>query len=179
MYTLTFPTVSAQAYFENERLWMVVLSLRVAAEEGWSNWSEEAERQRKQAHDALLRADLGSPPYTFAWGTVESGNDPKTGDSQIVVKYDSRAEWPPVLSWPTHMTRDDLLERIRLAGIPAWAYTIGAHSTDDGYVVRHEGNTWLVYHMERGSPDVEREFETEEEAYDRMWRLLSTDEGLR
>jgi hypothetical protein len=53
----------------------------------WDEWSEAAERQRQQAHDAWLRAQLGRPPYRYSWGTVESSYDPRAGASEIVVRY--------------------------------------------------------------------------------------------
>ncbi len=77
------------------------------------------------------------------------------------------------------MTREELLKRIQAEGIADWAYTIGKHSSDDGYVARPDGDRWVVYIMERGHPDVFRECKTEEEAYDRLWWLLMRDRGVR
>jgi hypothetical protein len=53
----------------------------------WETWSLEAEMRRKAAHDALLQADLGAPPYNFAWGSVLSAYDSKAEFSFIVVRY--------------------------------------------------------------------------------------------
>jgi hypothetical protein len=53
----------------------------------WDDWSEESEREKQRAHDAWLSAQLGSPPYTYGWGEVESTYDPRSGSSSIVIQY--------------------------------------------------------------------------------------------
>ncbi len=53
----------------------------------WDDWSEAVERERQDAHDAWLREQLGSPPYTYAWGEIESSYDPRSGASAIVIRY--------------------------------------------------------------------------------------------
>jgi hypothetical protein len=53
----------------------------------WNNWSEERELRRKQEHDHLLVASLGSSPYSFPWGEVVSDCDPRSGASNISIRY--------------------------------------------------------------------------------------------
>jgi hypothetical protein len=53
---------------------------------GWSEWSEERETARKAAHDRwLIDADVA--PGSYAWGTVESEFDKRSGGSVIIVRY--------------------------------------------------------------------------------------------
>jgi hypothetical protein len=53
----------------------------------WDDWSEEAERERQDAHDAWLREQFGPPPYTYPWGAIESTYDPRSGSSAIAIQY--------------------------------------------------------------------------------------------
>ena len=53
----------------------------------WDDWSEALEGEKQRAHDAWLRDHLGPPPYDYAWGTVESCYDERSGASTIVVRY--------------------------------------------------------------------------------------------
>lgn len=62
----------------------------------WDEWSKQEEVERKADHDTWLGSMLGRPPYTYAWGSVSSENDPLGGYSCIVVRY--TAEEPPVSS---------------------------------------------------------------------------------
>jgi len=63
------------------------LSMRSTQESSWTTWSEAEEAKRKAGHDALLRQELGNPPYRFSWGVVESVLDQKGGGSQIILRY--------------------------------------------------------------------------------------------
>ncbi len=72
--------------FKGETLHMVDMALATGAK-NWSDWSEEKERRKLAEHDELLKAMLGSPPYSFAWGRVESSFDRKSGGSCVSMRY--------------------------------------------------------------------------------------------
>ena len=57
--------------------------------DSWKIWSEKSEHEKKLRHDSLLAEDIGTPPYNFPWGSVDSIVDPKTGGSSILVHYRS------------------------------------------------------------------------------------------
>jgi len=50
-------------------------------------WTVESETARKSRHDQMLREEIGSPPYRFSWGQIESVTDPRSGASQIIITY--------------------------------------------------------------------------------------------
>ncbi len=52
----------------------------------WAEWSEEEELRVKELNDRLLEQYLGPPPYSYAWGSIESDYDMKGGSSGIVMK---------------------------------------------------------------------------------------------
>lgn len=52
-------------------------------------WSQEFEQERKQVHDEWLKEQLGMPPYTYAWGRIDSSFDPKGCVSDIILTYAS------------------------------------------------------------------------------------------
>ncbi|MCA9952836.1 MAG: hypothetical protein KDE48_24470 [Anaerolineales bacterium] len=54
---------------------------------GWDNWSEENELAIKKLNDQWLESYLGSPPYQYKWGKIESEFDAKTGGSDITITY--------------------------------------------------------------------------------------------
>ena len=57
-------------------------------------WTEAGEQQRKRAHDVWLHERLGSPPYRFAWGTVESYYSARDVSSDIAIDYSKpRRRW--------------------------------------------------------------------------------------
>ena len=80
------PGVACNAIFENNRLHQLCLQLRLPSDD-ISGWSDEAERERLALHDEWLKAELGKPPYRYAWGQVESSLDPRDGVSDIVLQY--------------------------------------------------------------------------------------------
>ena len=64
----------------------------------WDEWSEEKERARSDAHDALLidllgpgarrqRPDGSELTYAFPWGDVWSAYDARSGGSEIGVRF--------------------------------------------------------------------------------------------
>ena len=53
----------------------------------WEKWSEQQELNRKAEHDSWLASELGSPPYQYSWGEIESTYDQRTGSSLISVRY--------------------------------------------------------------------------------------------
>jgi hypothetical protein len=50
-------------------------------------WTMENELKRKVQHDAWLHAELGMPPYEYAWGKIDSEFDAKGCVSEIIVTY--------------------------------------------------------------------------------------------
>ena len=49
--------------------------------------SPDARRRIRERHDEILREQLGTPPYVFEWGVVESVDDPRALQPNIVIKY--------------------------------------------------------------------------------------------
>jgi len=74
--------------FNGERLGNIILSVW-DNETGpqWKNWSEEKERALQKYHTAILTEYLGSSPYKFSWGIVESFYDKRSAGSYIRVEY--------------------------------------------------------------------------------------------
>ncbi|MEO7109793.1 MAG: hypothetical protein ABI183_05105 [Polyangiaceae bacterium] len=106
----------AELYFKGEVLahvdlwqidWTVTPSNDHARDSsGWDDWTMEGEIDRQKRNEAWLASFLGPPHectpnrydpaealndkiYRFAWGTIESCFDAKTGGTALVVTYDS------------------------------------------------------------------------------------------
>ena len=76
--------------FKNNKLLSVGIGFNLPDEnlsESEMIWSRENEMKRKQLHDDILKAELGSVYRKFAWGEVGSIADPKTYDASIFVNY--------------------------------------------------------------------------------------------
>ena len=71
------------------------------------------------------------------------------------------------------MRRNELVDAIRQARIPADAYSLDGGHPSEAFVLSHEGSSWSVYYSERGLETSKRSFATEEQACDELWRLLS------
>jgi hypothetical protein len=54
---------------------------------GWEDWSEARELERKQANNQWLKKNDLIPGKRYSWGSVWSDYDPKSGSSMIVVRY--------------------------------------------------------------------------------------------
>jgi hypothetical protein len=80
------PGVVGTAIFDDERLWGLLLCIRLPSDDT-RQWNIEREHERKVKHDEWLRAELGSPPYQYGWGEIASEFDPRGGISEIVVRY--------------------------------------------------------------------------------------------
>ena len=80
------PGVAASVSFENDRLRELGVQFRLPSDDT-NEWSDEAEQERLVMHNAWLKAELGKPPYSYAWGEVESSFDPRGGGSDIVLHY--------------------------------------------------------------------------------------------
>ena len=80
------PGVAASISFENDRLRELGVQFRLPSDD-IHEWSDEAEQERLVLHDEWLNAELGKPPYRYAWGQVESSFDPRGGGSDIVLHY--------------------------------------------------------------------------------------------
>jgi hypothetical protein len=76
-------------FFNGEKLETVQVSLRDPKfGTGWENWSEEKELDRKRANDQWLREHGLAPEKKYAWGSVWSGYDARSGSSMIVIRYE-------------------------------------------------------------------------------------------
>ena len=74
-------------HFKGEQLTGASLMLELVKKEStWADWSEQAELQRKDFHDAWLVQGLGQQ-REFHWGKVESVFHPQSGASKILVSY--------------------------------------------------------------------------------------------
>ncbi len=78
--------VAGTALFRGETLDRVFLTMRIPSDQS-DEWTAALELERKAKHDAWLRAELGAPPYTYAWGSVASEFDAKGLASEIIVTY--------------------------------------------------------------------------------------------
>ena len=71
-----------RAYFHEQRLILVSTCVTLPDDgSGWDDWTLEREMRRKDVHDAWLRSYLGEPPWSFAWGSIWSDYDPRSGGS--------------------------------------------------------------------------------------------------
>lgn len=53
----------------------------------WETWSAESEAQNKQFHDDWLKAHIGVPPHTYAWGRIESAYIRQEATSKILIAF--------------------------------------------------------------------------------------------
>lgn len=53
----------------------------------WSKWSLEQELKLDERQKNWLLNQIGSPPYTYKWGTIWAGYDPKSASSSIYINY--------------------------------------------------------------------------------------------
>ena len=78
-------------FFEGETLTGVHLSVADPSRGAtWADWSRENEMQRKAANDEWLDAHGVSPGMPYAWGSVWSGYDDKSGFSRAEIWYGAR-----------------------------------------------------------------------------------------
>ena len=78
--------IAATVSFEGAKLREVAWQLQLQPEKE-QDWSEENELARKRLHDDWLASTLGMPPYSYAWGLLESDYDSKGCASSIIVRY--------------------------------------------------------------------------------------------
>jgi hypothetical protein len=81
------PGIAGTVLFKADRIDRVLLMMRIPSD-SIKEWTEERELERKAAHDRWLLAELGIPPYEYAWGRVASEFDPRGLASEIIVVYD-------------------------------------------------------------------------------------------
>ena len=72
--------------FHGERLDRIFLMMGMPSDQS-EEWTAALELERKAKHDAWLQSALGTPPYTYPWGTVTSEFDAKGCASDIIVTY--------------------------------------------------------------------------------------------
>lgn len=80
------PDVAGTVMFKNDRLRQVYLLMSIPTDNA-SQWTENLEQERKLKHDEWLRAELGAPPYEYAWGKVTSDFDSRGCVSEIILSY--------------------------------------------------------------------------------------------
>lgn len=81
------PGIAATLVFKGDRLHQVWVLMEIPSDET-GEWTMEIERQRKALHDKWLHAEIGEPPYEYAWGRINSEFDAKGCVSEIIVTYD-------------------------------------------------------------------------------------------
>ena len=80
------PGIIATTDFQDGRLLNVSIFFSLP-DDSEENLSVERELQRKQKHDAWLRAELGDPPYRYNWGHISSAFYQQHCESDIMVVY--------------------------------------------------------------------------------------------
>lgn len=79
--------IAGTVIFKAETIDRIFLMMRIPSDE-IKEWTVERELERKALHDRWLHAELGNPPYDYAWGRVISEFDPKGVASEIIVVYE-------------------------------------------------------------------------------------------
>lgn len=80
--------IAATVRFTDEVLEAVEILFEMQGDSS-ENWTEAREFARKELHDAWLRNEIGSPPYRYHWGRLESSYDGKACVSDILVSFDN------------------------------------------------------------------------------------------
>jgi hypothetical protein len=80
------PGILGTALFKDNRIHQLFLLMSTRTDQS-EDWSEKHELDRKALHDEWLLAELGEPPYEYAWGNVTSDYDPKGRVSEIIITY--------------------------------------------------------------------------------------------
>ena len=80
--------IAGTVIFEGDSIDRIFLSIK-RPDKNAESWSVELELDRKKTHDLWLLAELGDPPYEYAWGRIVSAFDPKGLASEIIVVYES------------------------------------------------------------------------------------------
>jgi hypothetical protein len=78
--------VAATLVFKNDCLHQIYLLMAIPSDDS-NEWTATLELDRKSKHDKWLSAELGLPPYEYAWGRVDSEFDEKGCVSEIIVTY--------------------------------------------------------------------------------------------
>lgn len=81
-------TFQVAIYFEGESATMLEIA-NASPEFGrsWADWSPENEERRRAWHGRWLAETQGVLPGDFAWGSLSSMTDPKSGGSSIVLRF--------------------------------------------------------------------------------------------
>lgn len=76
-------------YFNDNRLENIHLNLCSSCSESsnWEDWSEETEKEILKIQNSLLLKNLGSPPYNYKWGRIESLYDRRSGETGLIITY--------------------------------------------------------------------------------------------
>ena len=75
--------------FNDNKLYMLLFSFsetKTDLSKGWESWKEAEEKNRAVIYQNWLFAELGSE-RKFNWGDVSADYDPKSGSSDIVIRY--------------------------------------------------------------------------------------------
>jgi hypothetical protein len=75
--------------FNDNELYMLLFGFsetKIDLSEGWESWNEAKEKSQAIIYNNWLFAELGSE-RKFKWGEVSADYDPKSGSSDIVIRY--------------------------------------------------------------------------------------------
>ncbi|MFT4100797.1 MAG: hypothetical protein QM674_07125 [Burkholderiaceae bacterium] len=77
-------SLTAVVFFKGEAIQFLQIAV---TSDSSTSWNEEAELRRKNENDNWLRGKGLAAGSTYAWGSVWSDYDPKSGSSTAVVKF--------------------------------------------------------------------------------------------
>lgn len=77
------------------------------------------------------------------------------------------------------MNRQDLDRKLRLLGIRPEAYSLDGGVPSEAYVLSFDGRRWSVYYSERGQASGIKWFDTEAEACEHMFGLVTGDKTTK
>ncbi|MEW2502678.1 hypothetical protein AB0878_19630 [Amycolatopsis sp. NPDC047767] len=77
------------------------------------------------------------------------------------------------------MNRDELVRALAEEGVAQNSYSINDGYADEQYVMERRGSRWCVSYAERGKRIGEQCFESEEEAYLRLFEMVVGDATTR
>jgi hypothetical protein len=80
-------TVGVMAYCDSSRTLSATIVVATGDDMEGLELSRDVRQRMKERHDRLLRDQLGSPPYRYDWGAIESVDDPRGLHPSIVIRY--------------------------------------------------------------------------------------------
>ena len=71
------------------------------------------------------------------------------------------------------MTKNELRERLARESIPTDAYNLDGGLPNEAFCLCNNDNIWEVYYSERGQKSMLKQFESEDDACDYFYKLLT------